>query len=57
LEIGLGLISGNLPFGVGASNSKPELVAYYKHTNQQFLAKYEFPTHNQFLDYLLKYGI
>ncbi|MFT5251947.1 MAG: hypothetical protein ACI87N_000947 [Flavobacteriales bacterium] len=47
----------NLPFGVGASNSKPELVAYYKLTNQQFLAKYEFPTHNQFLDYLLKYGI
>jgi type III secretory pathway component EscS len=47
----------NLPFGVGASNSKPELVAYYKLTNQHFLAKYEFPAHNQFLDYLLKYGI
>jgi len=47
----------NLPFGVGASDGKPELVKYYKHTNQHFLAKYEFPTHNQFLDFLLKFGI
>ena len=47
----------HLPFGVGASDGKPELVKYYKQTNQHFLAKYEFPTHNQFLDFLLKYGI
>lgn len=47
----------NLPFGVGASDGKPELFKYYKETNQQFLAKYEFPTHNQFLDFLLKFGI
>jgi len=47
----------NLPFGVGASDGKPELNKYYKTTNQQFLAKYEFPTHNQFLDFLLKFGI
>ncbi|TRX09713.1 O-antigen ligase family protein [Flavobacterium gawalongense] len=47
----------NLPFGVGASDGKPELDNYYKQTNQHFLAKYEFPTHNQFLDFLLKYGI
>ncbi|MET0944466.1 MAG: O-antigen ligase family protein [Flavobacterium sp.] len=47
----------NLPFGVGASDGKPELNKYYKATNQQFLAKYEFPTHNQFLDFLLKFGI
>ncbi|QLC66832.1 O-antigen ligase family protein [Flavobacterium sp. LPB0248] len=47
----------NLPFGVGASDGKPELNKYYKETNQQFLAKYEFPTHNQFLDFLLKFGI
>jgi hypothetical protein len=46
----------NLPFGVGASDGKPELIKYYKQTNQHFLAKYEFPTHNQFLDFLLKYG-
>ncbi|WP_230713862.1 O-antigen ligase [Flavobacterium sp. JAS] len=47
----------NLPFGVGASDGKPELNKYYKATNQHFLAKYEFPTHNQFLDFLLKFGI
>jgi hypothetical protein len=47
----------NLPFGVGASDGKSELNKYYKATNQQFLAKYEFPTHNQFLDFLLKFGI
>jgi hypothetical protein len=47
----------NLPFGVGAADGKPELVNYYKQTHQHFLAKYEFPTHNQFLDFLLKYGI
>ncbi|WP_242412139.1 O-antigen ligase [Flavobacterium sp. Root186] len=47
----------NLPFGVGASDGKPELNKYYKETNQHFLAKFEFPTHNQFLDFLLKFGI
>nr|WP_314895788.1 O-antigen ligase family protein [uncultured Flavobacterium sp.] len=47
----------NLPFGVGASDGKPELDNYYKQTNQHFLAKHEFPTHNQFLDFSLKYGI
>jgi O-antigen ligase len=46
----------HLPFGVGASDGKPELFKYYKQTNQHFLAKYEFPTHNQFLDFLLKFG-
>lgn len=47
----------NLPFGVGSSDGKPELFKYYKETNQHFLAKYEFPTHNQFLDFLLKFGV
>lgn len=47
----------NLPFGVGASDGKPELIKYYKQTNQHFLAEYEFPTHNQFLDFLIKFGI
>lgn len=47
----------NLPFGVGASDGKNELVNYFKKTNQVFLAKYEFPMHNQFLDFFLKYGI
>lgn len=45
-----------LPFGVGSADGKPELVNYFKKTNQKFLAKYEFPTHNQYLDFLLKYG-
>jgi hypothetical protein len=47
----------NLVFGVGASDGKSELVKYFKQTNQHFLAKYEFPTHNQFLDFLIKFGI
>lgn len=47
----------HLPFGVGASDGKPELVKYYKQTHQYFLAEYAFPTHNQFLDYLLKFGV
>jgi hypothetical protein len=51
------LSTKNLPFGVGASDGKPELVKYYKQTNQHFLTKYKFPTHNQFLDFLLKFGI
>jgi hypothetical protein len=46
----------NLPFGVGASHSKPALIKYYQQTNQHFLAKYEFPACNQFLDFFLKYG-
>jgi O-antigen ligase len=45
-----------LPFGVGSADGKPELVKYFKKTNQKFLAEYEFPTHNQYLDFLLKYG-
>jgi len=51
------LAKKNLPFGVGASDGKLELVKYFKQTHQQFLAKYEFPTHNQFLDFLIKFGI
>jgi len=47
----------HLPFGVGASDGKTQLNKYYKTTNQHFLAEYEFPTHNQFLDFLLKFGI
>jgi O-Antigen ligase len=47
----------HLPFGVGASDGKPALVNYFKQTHQHFLAKYAFPTHNQFLDFLLKFGV
>lgn len=43
--------------GYGSSDSKTELARYYEQTDQQFLAKYAFPTHNQFLDSLLKFGV
>lgn len=47
----------NLPLGAGAGDGKHELNDYYTATNQKFLAKYEFPVHNQLLDFLLKFGI
>lgn len=47
----------NLPFGTGADKGKQTLFDYYKKTNQEFLAKYEFPVHNQFLDFTIKFGI
>jgi O-antigen ligase len=47
----------NMPFGVGSADGKPELFKYFKETNQYFLAYYQFPTHNQYLDFLLKFGI
>jgi hypothetical protein len=50
LEISMELSVQNLPFGV-ASHSKPALIKYYQQTNQHFLAKYEFPACNQFLDF------
>ncbi|MFL1894420.1 O-antigen ligase family protein [Aquimarina sp. 2-A2] len=43
--------------GHGASDAKGELVNYFKKTNQKFLARNEFPTHNQYIDFLLKFGI
>jgi O-antigen ligase len=53
----LELAERNLPFGVGASDAKPELFMYYRETNQKFLASYDFPTHNQYIDFLLRFGI
>lgn len=44
-------------YGYGSGDAKKELVTYFKDTNQKFLAKYEFPVHNQILDYFIKYGI
>jgi O-antigen ligase len=43
--------------GVGAADGKDQLNQAYIDTNQRFLAKYKFPTHNQFIDFLLKFGI
>ncbi|MEO9952216.1 O-antigen ligase family protein [Nonlabens sp.] len=44
-------------FGVGAADGKDELNQAYIDTNQIFLSKYKFPTHNQYIDFLLKFGI
>jgi len=51
------LAKNNLVFGVGSSDGKKELFRYYEKTNQQFLARHQLPVHNQYLDFLLKFGI
>lgn len=51
------LAADNWVIGLGAADAKKELINYYKKTNQRFLAKYEFPVHNQYLDFGLKFGI
>lgn len=51
------LSSERLWVGHSASNARKKLVNYYRDTNQKFLEKYEFPPHNQFLDFLLKFGV
>ncbi len=43
--------------GYGASDAKRELVDYFELTNQKYLAKFKFPVHNQYIDFLLKFGI
>lgn len=43
--------------GFGAADAKQRLFEFYKESNQKFLYKYKFPVHNQFIDYLIKYGI
>lgn len=43
--------------GVGSSDAQNELINHYKETNQYFLSKYGFITHNQFLNFFIKYGI
>jgi O-antigen ligase len=51
------LAKDHLLYGVGSSNSRKELINYYKKTNQKFLLKHQFPVHNQYLDFLLKFGV
>lgn len=51
------VIKENLPFGTGPEKGKKELFKYYEKSNQKFLAKYEFPVHNQLLDFGIKFGI
>ena len=55
-ETTLNLAKEHLFFGVGSSDSKKELFKYYKETDQIFLTKYQLPVHNQYLDFLLKFG-
>ena len=43
--------------GVGAADGKQAVINKFEATNQQFLAKYKFPVHNQFLDFWIKFGI
>jgi O-antigen ligase len=47
----------NFWLGVGASDGKRKLIEYYYETDQMFLYKYKFPVHNQYLDYLVRFGI
>ena len=42
--------------GYGYTNCYVLLFKEYKNSNQRFLLKYKFKVHNQFLDYLLKFG-
>jgi hypothetical protein len=53
----LELANKNWIIGVGGADANADLIEYYKNTNQFFLAKYKFATHNQFLNYYLKFGI
>ena len=55
-ETTLNLANDHLLFGVGSSDSKRELFEYYKETDQIFLTKHQLPVHNQYLDFLLKFG-
>ena len=54
---GIELASKNPIIGVGAADGKKELTSYFKETNQNFLHKYEFPVHNQYLDFFIKFGL
>ena len=53
----INLSKRNLCVGVGASDGKRKLFEYYYETDQMFLFKYKFPVHNQYLDYLVKFGV
>jgi hypothetical protein len=50
-------IQPNIIYGVGSADSKRVLIKAYIDSNQQFLAKYKFPIHNQYLDFALKFGV
>ena len=43
--------------GYGYTNCYPLLRQEYRDSNQLFLSKYNYRVHNQFLDFLLKFGV
>lgn len=47
----------NFVFGVGSADAHEALVNHYRETDQRFLTKYGLITHNQFLNFFVKYGI
>ena len=51
------LANDHILYGVGSSNSRKELINYYKKSNQKFLLKHQLPVHNQYLDFLLRFGV
>lgn len=53
----LAVAKDNLPWGTGAADGKDELIDEYRATDQQFLLRHEFPTHNQYIDFLMKFGV
>lgn len=51
------LAKENLLIGLGSSDAQEELRQYFKNNHQLFLSRYNFFTHNQFLNFLLRFGI
>lgn len=43
--------------GFGSSDSYASLFEHYKDTEQNFLYRYKYKVHNQFLDFFLKFGV
>ncbi len=54
---GLELVKDNLFFGVGTGDIKQELNNRFIQDKQEYLAAKDTNSHNQILDYLIKYGI
>ena len=53
----LDVVSKNILFGVGDADAKKELFKSYSKNNETFLSKENFPVHNQYIDFSLRFGI
>lgn len=51
------IIKDNFLIGVGTGDINQELNLKFKRNNQDYLATKDTNSHNQFLDYLIKYGV